>query len=271
MFVAELAVPFLLFGPRRIRHAACAVIIGFMAIIAATGNYNFFNLLTAALCIPLLDDAFLCRLVPSRLRGWVVVPQPRDRRRFVRGVVVAVLAAYIVPVSWVEAYPSVTHKRLALGWAEKVLAYTGPFHLVNSYGLFRVMTTSRPEIIIEGSSDGRTWREYEFKWKPGDLGRRPGFIAPHQPRLDWQMWFAALSSYQRTPWLGWFMRRLLEGSPQVLALLETNPFPDAPPKLVRAVLYEYRFTDLPSRRETGAWWERKTLGIYARPMSLNRR
>jgi predicted DCC family thiol-disulfide oxidoreductase YuxK len=269
--VAEIAIPFLLFGPRRVRHAACAVIIGFMALIGATGNYNFFNLLAGALCVACLDDVLLRRFVPSRLRSWIVDPSPRERRRIGRAAIVAVLAAFIVPASLAESYSGVWRKPVPWPAVREILGSVDPLRLVNSYGLFRDMTLTRPEIVVEGSNDGQTWLEYEFKWKPGYVKRRPGFVEPHQPRLDWQMWFAALSNYQRTPWFGKFLQRLLEGSPSVVALLERNPFPDAPPKFVRAVLYNYRFTDSASRRETGAWWRREKLGLYAKTMSLNRR
>ncbi len=271
MFVAELAVPFLLFGPRRIRHAACAVLIGFMAIIGATGNYNFFNLLTVALCIPALDDAFLRRFIPPRLREWVVKSRPRERRRVVRGLVVTVLALFLISAAAYSGYRGSFREAKRVEWADSVLSYTSPFHIVNSYGLFRVMTKSRPEIVIEGSNDGRTWKEYEFPWKPGDLKRRPAFVEPHQPRLDWQMWFAALGQYERNPWFQGLLRRLLEGSPPVLALLEKNPFPDAPPRYVRGVLYNYHFTDHKTREETGAWWRREKVRMYCSPMSLSRR
>ena len=118
-----------------------------------------------------------------------------------------------------------------------------PFHIFNSYGLFAVMTTSRPEITILGSDDRENWLPYEFKWKPGDVTKKPKYVAPYQPRLDWQMWFAALSNYERNPWLIQFMTRLLQGSPKVIALLEKNPFPDSPPEYLQAVVYDYRFTD----------------------------
>jgi len=125
-----------------------------------------------------------------------------------------------------------------------------------------VMTTSRPEITLEGSDDGAEWRAYEFRWKPGDVMRRPRFVAPHQPRLDWQMWFAALGSYSENPWFIDFCGRLLQGSPEVTGLLAVNPFPRAPPRYLRAVVYDYRFTDFASRRATGAWWHREPQGLY---------
>jgi hypothetical protein len=133
------------------------------------------------------------------------------------------------------------------------------FMLVNSYGLFRQMTEKRPEIIIEGSNDGTNWKPYEFRWKPGDLARPPRFCSPHQPRLDWQMWFAALGHLD--PWFQPFLKRLLEGEPKVLALLAENPFPDAPPKFIHIVLYEYHFTDADERRQTGNWWRREQIGV----------
>ena len=131
------------------------------------------------------------------------------------------------------------------------------------------MTTERREIIVEGSNDGVNWLPYEFKYKPGDVNRRPAFVAPHQPRLDWQMWFAALGDYRQNPWFMDFCERLLQGSPEVLALLEKNPFPDHPPRYIRAELYDYHFTDLAERRATGAWWKREFIGEYLPPISLH--
>jgi hypothetical protein len=135
-----------------------------------------------------------------------------------------------------------------------------PVRSVNSYGLFAVMTTDRPEIVIEGSDDAVTWREYGFRYKPGDLKRPPRWAAPHQPRLDWQMWFAALGP--APSWFYQLLERLLEGTPEVLALFERNPFPDHPPKYVRAMLYDYHFTDRTTQRRDGTWWRRELLGAY---------
>jgi lipase maturation factor 1 len=131
---------------------------------------------------------------------------------------------------------------------------------VNPYGLFAVMTMDRPEIVIEGSDDAVTWREYGFRYKPGDVHQPPRWSAPHMPRLDWQMWFAALGP--APTWFRHLIRRLLEGSPEVLALFETNPFPDRPPRYVRALLYDYHMTDRDTLRRTGTWWRRELLGTY---------
>jgi len=136
-----------------------------------------------------------------------------------------------------------------------------PLHIVNSYGLFAVMTTTRREIVIEGSYDGVDWRAYEFRYKPGEVTRRPRWNIPHQPRLDWQMWFAALDDPRRLPWFQHFLRRLLENEPSVTALLEANPFPDAPPRYVRAQFYDYTYAGNVDRAR-GIWWDRRLLGLY---------
>jgi lipase maturation factor 1 len=126
--------------------------------------------------------------------------------------------------------------------------------------LFSVMTTTRDEIIVEGSDDGVQWREYEFRYKPGDVERRPPWNIPHQPRLDWQMWFAALDDAQRSPWFSRFLERLLENEPSVTALMERNPFPDKPPTYVRAELYDYTYAGTDDH--AGRWWNRRLAGLY---------
>jgi hypothetical protein len=130
------------------------------------------------------------------------------------------------------------------------------------------MTRPRYEIIVQGSNDGEHWLEYEFKYKPGDTRRRPAFVAPHQPRLDWQMWFAALGAYRENPWFLQLCGRLLQGSPDVIHLLKTDPFPNAPPKYIRALLYEYHFTDPKTRGSTGEWWHRELKADYLPVLSL---
>ncbi len=149
-----------------------------------------------------------------------------------------------------------------------LLRWVAPFRVVNAYGLFANMTTSRLEIRLQGSDDGENWRDYHFIYKPGDLSRRPRWVEPHQPRLDWQMWFAALGSYQQNPWFISFVERLLQGSPDVLKLLDENPFPNKPPRFVRAELYEYSFTDFATKRADGRWWDSEYKGLYFPPASL---
>lgn len=261
MWFAELIAPFFIIGPRRLRIVAFWSIVLLQVLIFATGNYGFFNLLTIVLCIPLVDDLFW----PRWLRRFTRCPdciRPLVRWRYWPIGVTAPLTAIIALTTMMQLIDAFNWK---IDWPRPLAWMPGQiaqFRSVNSYGLFRVMTTQRPEIIIEGSDDGRTWQAYEFKWKPGDLSRRPTFCSPHMPRLDWQMWFAALGNYQHNQWFMNLLVRLMEGSPPVLDLIETNPFPGRPPKYIRAVLCEYRFTDMAERNQTGQWWKRAVLGLY---------
>jgi hypothetical protein len=152
-----------------------------------------------------------------------------------------------------------------VGWMSEAVA---PFRSINPYGLFATMTTTRPEIIVEGSDDGSRWRPYEFAYKPGDPARRPAFVAPHQPRLDWQMWFAALGECDQNPWLSSFGVRLLEGSRNAVNLLASDPCDGRPPRYVRMMRYEYRFADRAEQRATGDWWTRELVGEYCPAISL---
>lgn len=289
MFVVELIIPFLYFGPRRAKQLAALATATLMLAIGSTGNYNFFGLATAALCLPLLDDPFWQRL--SFRRQPVPVDPPMKRRGavWVRRICVAPLVFLVLTVSSLQVYASVFQKNGAREleafakkrWpqqektfdrAGKLLAqtrrYALPFRSINSYGLFRVMTKTRPEIVIEGSNDGQHWKAYEFRWKPGDVSKAPTFVEPHQPRLDWQMWFAALSRSRQWHWFRPMLDKILHGSHDVLALFANNPFPDAPPKFVRALYYDYQFTTFAERRQSGHWWKRTRQGIYARPVTL---
>ena len=269
MFGIEIAVPFLIFAPRRLRFLGAIALAMLQLLIAATGNYCFFNLLTLLLCILLLDDAALRRCLPSRIAKRLTLPSAIKLSQRWKRPLIGVLAAFILLVSGIRMTGTFVWREVFPPIAQNVLQWVAPFHIVNSYGLFTVMTTSRPEIGVEGSSDGRTWKTYKFKWKPDDLNRAPRWVAPHQPRLDWQMWFAALrGNCQNVPWFVNFMIRLLQGSPDVIKLLEKNPFPEVPPRYVRAVLYHYRFTDLRTKRKDGLWWNRERQGLYCRPIAL---
>ncbi len=262
--VVEVGVVFLIFAPRRLRAVAAWCVLGFQSLIALTGNYNFFNLLTMLLCIFLFDDAALRGVLPTRLGARIAELAPRAGRTATT--IAAAVAFTIVPVGVNRVW------RLLSGTgfpaADILTSAIAPFLVVNSYGLFAVMTTARPEIVVEGSDDGEQWREYEFRYKPGSIWRRPGWSLPHQPRLDWQMWFAALGGPAEAPWFGGFLLRLLENSSPVLSLLAVNPFPDHPPKYVRAVLYEYRFADAKTHATTGQWWVREEEGSYFPAVSL---
>jgi hypothetical protein len=273
MFLIELAVPFLIFAPRRLRMAGGAVLALFQVLILLTGNYTFFNWLTLGLCLLLLDDLAMAQLVPRKLsalysRSRSGADSSRDGRWRWHGVGMVPLAVVLGGISAVQLLSPFGRLPSWASPGQAVYRWLAPFRSVNSYGLFAVMTTERPEIIVEGSNDGRGWQAYEFPYKPGDPKRRPAFVAPHQPRLDWQMWFAALGDARQNPWFVNFCMRLLQGSPDVLALLEKNPFPDQPPKYLRARVYNYQFTSPRERKRTGAWWTRELKGEYLPSISL---
>jgi hypothetical protein len=260
----ELVVPVLIFCGRKPRQFACWVLILFQVCILLTGNYTFFNGLTILLCLTLLDDALLGRLLPQSFRN----PPSRARGARWRWKFTVPLTVVVLVVTAVTLPLPAGMERI---WPRPMLALYGwmePFRSFNAYGLFADMTQTRPEIIIEGSTDGVSWQEYEFRYKPGGLKRAPAFVAPHQPRLDWQMWFAALGTVEQNHWFLALERRLLQNSPPVTALLAHNPFPEKPPKYIRAQLYQYHFTDAATRRATGQWWRRQYEGVYVPPLSL---
>ena len=258
-FFVELILPFLIFCPRRLRFFSAFGILLLQSCILITGNYNWFNLQTMLLCLPLFDDAALRKILPCRLIRLAQSRAGNQTPRRVATVLVSALAALIVFCSLVkmdERFGGSPPKA-----AQAVDDLIEPLHIVSSYGLFAVMTTERNEIVVEGSNDGAEWREYDFLYKPGDVMRRPRWNIPHQPRLDWQMWFAALDNPRYLPWFTRFLERLLGNEPTVTALLERNPFPDKPPIYVRAQFYDYTFAGS-EEKAMGRWWDRRLLGLY---------
>jgi predicted DCC family thiol-disulfide oxidoreductase YuxK len=258
-FVIELVLPFLIFCPRRLRFSAAFGILLLQSCILITGNYNWFNLETMLLCLPLFDDAALRSILPQRMTGMAPTRPDQPARRRAVAVIAGLLALLIVVCSLVEMDVRVGGRPPAAALAADRLIE--PLHIVGSYGLFAVMTTTRDEIVIEGSNDGLEWREYGFRYKPGDVMRRPRWNIPHQPRLDWQMWFAALDDPRRLTWFARFLQALLENEPAVTALLDKNPFPDKPPVYVRAQFYEYTYASRDDKAK-GLWWTRRSLGLY---------
>lgn len=268
MYGIEIGFPFLAFGPRVLRVVAFAGLVLFQLLIGLTGNYGFFNLLTVVLCVPLLDDAIFERCLPRRILGLLGRAQPSQRGWTRARLVQVALAALVVFQTTCTLLVNVRRLDEPPAWVVTVDRAIGPFRSLNDYGLFRVMTKERREIEIQGSDDGVAWKPYVFRWKPGDLHRAPAWVQPHMPRLDWQMWFAALGTRQRNRWFEPLLERLIEGSPPVLALFAETPFPDRPARFVRAILFEYRFTT-PSERATGAgYWSREPIGTYAPARSL---
>ncbi len=267
--VVEIIVPFFIWAPRRLRLIAAGLLIFLQLAIAITGNYCFFNLLTIALCLLLIDDSVAGtagRGVPGRTAGASGGRALPQQLCVYAGIVVLIVTLPINAWLIFSAFKPLSRPPLAIASLYERLE---PFRIVNGYGLFRVMTKDRGEIVIEGSADGIDWMPYEFKWKPGDVKRAPGWCAPHQPRLDWQMWFAALGTPRENPWFIALIFRLLQGSQDVSGLLARNPFPERPPRYVRAMFYRYRFTTVDEWRHTGDWWKREQLREYLPTVSLD--
>jgi hypothetical protein len=259
---AQLVVPFGLFAPQPVASAAAAVIVVTQAWLVASGNFSWLNVLTITLAAASLDDAALGRLLPLGHPAAVAPPG------WYQAALVAV-TLLVVALSWWPA-------RNLLARHQLMNYRFNPLHLVNAYGAFGSITRERYEVVLEGSPEPpaaaqRTWKEYQFKAKPGDPRRRPPQVAPYHLRLDWLAWFAAMSPPSAHPWMLTLAARLLEGDRATLRLLGRNPFPERPPAVVRARLYRYRFTTPAERRETGAWWVRTPVGTYLPPLCLNDR
>ena len=268
MFAIELGAPFLLFGPRRARIAGALAITSLMIAIAATGNYGFFNLLTVVLCVSVLDDRAIGRVLPfartscdTPSNGDSVEASTDSTSRW-RTMLAATFVAVVM----------VTTARRA-GWIgglpdsfDRAIEESAQFASFNRYGLFADMTESRREIVVEGSDDGERWQRYAFRWKPGAVDTRPRFAHVHMPRLDWQMWFAALRGAP-PDWYFAFCRRLLQASAEVLELLGHDPFDGNRPRYLRSTLYEYRFSS-PDERASGIWWERDRIGSFGPVLEL---
>lgn len=253
--IFELAVPLLALGPQPARLCCFVLMIFLQTLIFATGNYGFFNLLTMVLALPLLDDRLLAPYLelPAASAGAAAT-----------AAVSAIFALFLV-LNLCQLM-ALFHRP---SWLSRLLRFLSPLMISNHYGLFAVMTTDRFEFVIEGSRDRQHWLAYEFPYKPGDPKRPPRQAAPYHPRLDWQMWFAALNPGSVEPWLGNLIVRLLKGSAPVLALFQHNPFPDSPPNYIRLSVYRYHFSSRAVKREQGLWWERTLVGRF-QPMTLNK-
>ncbi|MDL5360598.1 lipase maturation factor family protein [Halalkalicoccus sp. NIPERK01] len=258
--VVELAVPFLYFAPQPVAALAGAATIGFQGWLMVTGNFAWLNALTIVLAISTFGDGVLAAVLPISAPATAATPLYLQ--------VAAILVALLVLTRSVEPV------RNMLSRSQVMNTSFDPLHLVNTYGAFGSITRDRYEIVVEGTTDGEPtdeteWREYRFEGKPTDPERRPPQIAPYHLRLDWQMWFAAMSpTPYRSPWFTRLLVRLLEGDAATLSLLAEVPFDD-PPTHVRATRYRYRFTTPEERAETGRWWHRERVGSYVDPVSLD--
>jgi uncharacterized membrane protein YphA (DoxX/SURF4 family) len=268
VFFSELVVPFFIFLPRKFRLFAAAVTIIMQLIIIATSNHNWINLLTIVLCLFLLDDNILQKILPRWLQSLIplhkhVKAQSTNHKQ---NYALAVFALLILLSSVTAFSTMVSNVKMP-----EILAKTT--FLVRSWGIghifhvFPTMQTERHELQIEGSYDGKQWQSYVFKYKPGALDKKPAFIVPHQPRLDWMIWFVPPRPPEMLYWFDGFLSRLHQGSAEVIDLLEYNPFAGKPPRYLRVQVFQYRFTSMEERSQTGQWWKREYLGQfpYVRP------
>lgn len=256
---AELIVPFFYFLPQPIAGIAGIITIIFQLFIISSGNLSWLNWMTLFLAFSTLDAKFLSFL-SWRAPAMHAPGLPIAATNIALAVIVAIMSVPVV-VNMLSA-------------RQIMNTSFNSFHLVGTYGAFGSITRPRYEVIIQGTDDAALtpatqWREYEFKAKPGDINRMPPQIAPYHLRIDWLMWFAAMSSYQNYPWFVNLVAKLLQGDPAVLSLLRTNPFPNKPPRYIRALQYEYHFTTPQERKQTGAWWKRSLTGEYFPIVSLD--
>jgi lipase maturation factor 1 len=280
----ELVLIFAAFLPRPFRIALFFIVTPWQIGIILTANYTFLNYLVLLLAFLLLDDRFLARFFPAK---WKPQPSPspspqkqealatsdtkHDLRKNLqpwlaplRVSIVAVFLAWIFYATTAQMIWMITSAPLPTS----PVSLLAPFRIANRYGLFAVMTRGRYEIEFQGSNDGQTWTAYPFRYKPQELDKPPRIYAPYQPRFDWNLWFASLGGWRENPLVLRTEKSLLSNDPDVLALFAANPFPQGPPRQVRAVLWQYWFTSLAEKRATGFWWRRETLGLYAPAIQL---
>jgi hypothetical protein len=285
---AELGLVFMLFLPRRFKQICFFILTPFQIGIIFTANYTFLNYLVLWLGVLLLDDGFLRSVMPQkgktigvlktvsapvsennfavpfrRLERWLK-PARRTIAAMSLGsvfyVTTVLLLATVASLSGIlEGYSP--HWQGSVLW--KPVEMLEPFRIANQYGLFAVMTHERYEIEFQGTADGATWSTYPFRYKPQDPAKSPGIYAPYQPRFEWNLWFASLGSWRQNMWVINTEERLLRNEPTVLALFARNPFAGEPPQQVRAVIWQYWFTDRATKRKEGTWWRRQLIGLYA--------
>jgi hypothetical protein len=258
MFVIELAVPFLIFVPGKTRWLAAGLLLFLQALILLTGNFAFFNLLAVILCLSLLDNTFW--------HSWLLDYFPRltvlESTSMVYQSIGLIVTVIILPLNLFWFALTFWEESPILNYFLTIIRTIYNFRLSSSYGLFAVMTKQRPELVLQGSNDTENWEEYEFKFKPSSTRTMPPILAPHQPRLDWQMWFAALGTFRQNLWLQNLMARIFMNSDDVLHLLRKNPFPEVP-KYLRLVRYQYKFSEVKKLFREGHWWQREYVGLYS--------
>ncbi len=262
----ELIIPLFIFLPRKFRIFAAISTIILQLIIIATSNHNFINLLTIILCLFLLDDQFVSRFLPKRLQDWIFQHREAKNRpsifRPVKTMTGGLTVVLLLIISLTQIYWYVFNQTLYPPYRD--IARLGHrYGIGNVFHVFPTMQTQRYEFLIEGSYDGVNWYSYDFQYKPGPLARAPLFNVPHQPRLDWMIWFVPPKFAAMNRWFDKFMHRLWTNEKSVTALLRFNPFANqGAPKYMRILVYQYYFTNYEQRKKTGNWWRAEFLGIY---------
>jgi hypothetical protein len=259
---AQLIVPFGLFAPQPVASIAGTIVVITQLWLVASGNFAWLNWLTILLGCSAIDTSSARAVLPIPKQP-ALAPAPS----WFVGLVI-VFTVFTAVLSYLPMANMLSRR-------QRMNASFNAYHLINTYGAFGTVGRTRREVVIEGTdeptlTDQTVWKEYEFKGKPGSVRRVPPQWAPYHLRLDWLMWFAAISPHYAYPWLGPFMMRLLKNDPATLRLLRRNPFPESPPRYVRAQLYRYRFTSAAELRRDRAWWHRTLEGNYVRPISLKK-
>jgi len=258
-FFSELIVPFFIFLPRKFRITAAIITIGMQLIIIASSNHNFVNLLVILLCLFLLDDKIVGKIMPSKLIRKINSKLVKPSRT---GTIILLAAAVLIVNANLSAILEVATKIKLPDFLLKTTNLTLDYGIGHIYHIFPTMQTQRQELEIQGSNDGQNWHSYGFKYKPGPLSKKPEFNVPHQPRLDWMMWFLPPQNPGDSYWYKQLLRRLHQGSPQVLSLFAHNPFENKPPKYLRVLAFDYKFTNTEEYKTSGNWWKRQFLGEF---------
>lgn len=259
MFAIELVAPYGIFFDESIRIGCFVAFLMLQLFIWMTGNFSYLNYLSLVLSCILLNN--------QTLELFNFLPVQAQVAPFGLDLLLSLIGTLFLIVQLLRLYdhffPTIRLRQLF-----QILA---PIHIANRYGIFAVMTTTRYEVVLEGSNDGINWKEYLYRYKPSELTRRPRRISPYQPRLDWQAWFLPFRSFQFNSWYHSFIEHVLHGSPSVLKLLRHNPFPEQPPRFLRSKVYIYTFTSCKEKKETGRWWNRAYVTDYGPVCSLKDR
>jgi len=260
---ASLIAPFFIFWPRYGRYISGLILILFQVILIFNGNYAFLNFLAIIGTVGVFDDKFFKWILPKFIIFKAEIAEKNckvSKDQFIVSWIVFIIVILLSVVVVQNLFSS----------NQAMNTSFNQLHIVNTYGAFGSIGTVRNELVIQGTSasiiDERTiWKEYEFKAKPTDVNRKLPIIAPYQPRIDWQIWFAAFSNYQREPWMIHFVWKLLHNDQGTLSLIDSNPFPDDPPNFIRIEFYRYEFMEPGSE----SVWKRTYLGNWLPPLSSN--